>query len=184
LLADLVGHWEKRNREAIGELDPARLDVDEVVELFEQYGTPRQRADLDAVRRFFAREEHRPDDVDDWRACGIESVDDFRARFVDRFYFGCEADDPMNASAFNTRGNALGARLQAVFGSDMGHWDVRDLSGILVEAHELVDDGLITDTDFRDFAFTNPARLYTEGNPDFFAGTPCADAVRTLPSTA
>jgi predicted TIM-barrel fold metal-dependent hydrolase len=180
LLADLVGHWEKRNHETIAELDPARLDVDAVVALFEQYGTPRQRADLDAVRAFFARAEHRPDDVDDWRACGIETVDDFRARFVDRFFFGCEADDPLNASAFNARGNALGARLQAVFGSDMGHWDVRDLSGILVEAHELVDDGLITDADFRDFAFTNPARLYTQGNSEFFAGTPCEHAVRAL----
>ena len=80
LLADLVGHWEKRNRDSIHELDPARLDVDEVVGLFEQYGTARYREHLDAVRGFFARAEHQPDDVDDWRTCGIETVDDFRAR--------------------------------------------------------------------------------------------------------
>jgi predicted TIM-barrel fold metal-dependent hydrolase len=183
LLADLVGHWEKRNRDSIGELDPTRLDVDEVVALFEQYGTDRDRQHIDAVRDFFARAEHQPDDVDDWRACGIETVDDFRTLFVNRFFFGCEADDPLNAWAFNTGGNPLGARLQAVFGSDMGHWDVRDLSGILVEAHELVDNGLITDRDFRDFAFANPARMYAQGNAAFFDGTPCERAVRTLIAT-
>jgi hypothetical protein len=83
----------------------------------------------------------------------------------------------MNASAFNTGQNALGARLKAVFGSDLGHWDVRDLAEILVEAHELVDDGIITATDFRDFTFTNPARLYASANPAFFHGTPCEGAV-------
>ena len=183
LLADLVGHWEKRNRESIRELDPARLDVEEVVGLFEQYGTAADRKDLDAIRAFFTRDEHRPDDIDDWRACGIETVADFQRLFVDRFYFGCEADDPMNASAFNTRQNALGARLNALFGSDLGHWDVRDMAEILVEAHELVDDGVITETDFRDFTFTNPARLYARANPTFFAGTPCEGAVTELLST-
>ena len=65
----------------------------------------------------------------------------------------------------------------------MGHWDVRDLAGILVEAYELVDDGLITDADFRDFVFTNPAQLYAQMSPAFFDGTSCETAVRTLMAT-
>ena len=180
LLADLVGHWEKRNSEAIRDLDPAQLDVDTVVELFGRYAPERYRRQLDAVKQFFARSEHRPDDLDDWRACEIENVDDFRSLFVDRFFFGCEADDPLNVWAFASHVNPLGARLQAVFGSDMGHWDVRDLDQILVEAHELVDDGRITERDFRDFVFTNPARLYAQASPAFFAGTPCEGAVASL----
>jgi predicted TIM-barrel fold metal-dependent hydrolase len=180
LLSDLVGHWEKRNAKALSHLDPAALDVEEVVRLFGQYGTPRYQEHLEAISEFFARPEHRPDVLDDWSACGIESVDDFRALFVDRFFFGCEADDPMNAWAFATNVNPLGARVQAVFGSDMGHWDVHDLDEVLEEAYELVDRGLMTADDFRDFVFTNPARLYAQATPTFFAGTPCEHAVAEI----
>jgi hypothetical protein len=30
------------------------------------------------------------------------------------------------------------------------------------EAHELIDEDVITEEDFRDFVFANPARLWTE----------------------
>ena len=40
-----------------------------------------------------------------------------------------------------------------------------------MEAYELVEDGLITEDDFRDFVFTNPARAKADLNPDFFRGT-------------
>ena len=33
LFADLIGHWEKRNGETILDLDPDRLDVDELMDL-------------------------------------------------------------------------------------------------------------------------------------------------------
>jgi predicted TIM-barrel fold metal-dependent hydrolase len=180
LLSDLVGHWEKRNRDAIRELDPAELDVARVAALFETYAPDRYRSRLDEVRQFFARTEPAPADVDDWRECGIETVDDFGPLFVERFFFGCEADDPMNAWAFATNVNPLGSRLGAVFGSDMGHWDVREIRDVLVEAHELVERGLIDDRDFRDFVFTNPVRLYAQANPRFFDGTPCEHAVAAL----
>jgi hypothetical protein len=42
---------------------------------------------------------------------------------------------------------------------------------VLVEAHELVDDGIITPDDFRDFVFTYPVEFWTGVNPDFFKGT-------------
>ena len=39
------------------------------------------------------------------------------------------------------------------------------------EAYELVEDGLITPADFRDFTFANAVRLWGTQNPRFFAGT-------------
>src|SRR5260370_34537013 len=48
---------------------------------------------------------------------------------------------------------------------------------VLEEAHELVDDGLMTAEDFRDFAFVNPAGLWASMNPDFFKGTVVEDSV-------
>ena len=40
LLADLIGHWDKRGGHAIGGLDPANLDVEAVLELVDKYGSP------------------------------------------------------------------------------------------------------------------------------------------------
>ena len=45
-------------------------------------------------------------------ACEIERAEDIRDLFVPRFFFGCEADDPLTATAFNTKVNPFGARLQ------------------------------------------------------------------------
>jgi hypothetical protein len=42
---------------------------------------------------------------------------------------------------------------------------------VLPEAHELVEDGLITAADFRDFTFPNAVRLWGTQNPHFFNGT-------------
>ena len=108
---------------------------------------------------------------DEWEACGIRRESDVRDKFVPSFYFGCEADDAGVALAFDTRMNPLGAKLNAMFSSDLGHWDVPDMTGILPEAFELVEHGLIDERSFRDFVFGNPARFYTRLNPDFFRGT-------------
>jgi hypothetical protein len=60
------------------------------------------------------------------------------------------------------------------------------MSEVLEEAHELLDDGLITEDDFRQFVFINAASLHTALNPDFFKGTVVEDAVakHVLPATA
>jgi hypothetical protein len=58
-----------------------------------------------------------------------------------------------------------------MFGSDVGHWDVTDVGDVVVEAHELVEDGFITENDFKEFMFWNPAELHAGMNPDFFKGT-------------
>jgi hypothetical protein len=39
------------------------------------------------------------------------------------------------------------------------------------EAYELVEDGLMTEEDFRDFVFANPVSLLAGTNPEFFKGT-------------
>ena len=108
---------------------------------------------------------------DDFAPCQIERPEDIRDLFVPNFYFGCEADDPINAWAFNRRVNPFGVRLNALFGSDIGHFDVPDMTEVLVEAYEGVEDGIITEEDFHDFVFANPVRFWTALNPNFFKGT-------------
>ena len=105
---------------------------------------------------------------------------DDAATFTEQYFFGCEADDPMNAMAFDGARNPGGARLPAVFASDIGHWDVPDFRGVLGEAWELVEDGHITRDDFRDFTFGNAARLWAGTNPGFFDGTVVEGAVADL----
>ena len=46
-----------------------------------------------------------------------------------------------------------------------------DFRDPLPEAYELVEDGHITEDNFRDFVFANAVRLWGTQNPDFFDGT-------------
>jgi len=48
---------------------------------------------------------------------------------------------------------------------------VPDMKEVAHEVHELVEKGAITGADFRDFVFTNPVKMWTGLNPDFFKGT-------------
>ena len=48
----------------------------------------------------------------------------------------------------------------------------------VAEAFELVEHGVLSVEEFREFTFVNPARLHVEANPDFFAGTTVEAAVR------
>jgi hypothetical protein len=128
-----------------------------------------------------------PDELDDWSACGISTPRDVYDQFVPNFYFGCEGDDRLNALAFDTKLNPFGARLNAMFGSDIGHFDVEDMAGIVEEVYELIEDGLVEPRDFRDFTFENAVRLHGGMNPDFFEGTVVSAAaadVLSLETTA
>ena len=49
LFADLLGHWEKRNRQAIHHYDPAELDRSELARLFKQYGSREFAAHADSI---------------------------------------------------------------------------------------------------------------------------------------
>ena len=121
-----------------------------------------------------------PATLDEWAACRIRTVDDIRDLYVPQYFFGCEADDPITATAFDPKLNPFGARLQAMFGSDVAHWDVPDMGEVLEEAWEMVDHGLIDEGAFRDFTFTNPVRFHTRVNPAFFDGTAVEGAVAEL----
>jgi hypothetical protein len=113
----------------------------------------------------------RPSNVDDFAESGLTGPEDILDVFTRQFYFGCEADDPMNALAFNRSLLPHQARLNAVFASDIGHWDVPDVRGVLPEAWELVEDGHLSEDEFRDFTCGNVVRMLTAGNPKFFDGT-------------
>ncbi|MBI3743876.1 MAG: amidohydrolase family protein [Chloroflexi bacterium] len=177
----LIAHWEKRNVRALREnLDPALLDRDLLVRLIAEYGHAKVKTQMAAMEQQVRRIPPGPAQIDEWATCQIEQAEDIRDLFVPHFFFGCEADDPMNACAFDTKMNKFGVRLQAILGSDIGHWDVPDMDKMLVEAHELVEHNLISENDFTDFVFTNPARLHAGMNPDFFAGTVVEGAVRGL----
>ncbi len=180
LFGDLIGHWDKRNRKALEHTDPRTLDRALLQELAQKYGYEDHIAalrardgwpDPDAVNLTGSLA-----DLDDYSACKITKKDDWHDLFVTPFYFGCEADDRANAWAFKRGANPFNARLNAIFGSDIGHFDVPDMMEVLPEAWELVDDGLITTGDFRDFTFANAVRLWGTGNPKFFEGTAVAKA--------
>ena len=121
-----------------------------------------------------------PDFIDDWRALDAKCAEDIRDLFVDNFYFGCEADDALNYTAFNAKANKFGVKLKAMFSSDLGHWDVVDFGDVLAEAHEQAEKGLMTEDDFRDFVFTNPVTFATRLNPDYFKGTVVEGAVAKI----
>jgi predicted TIM-barrel fold metal-dependent hydrolase len=178
LLGDLVGHWQKRNAQSIGALDPDRLDVDALLVLFDRYGDDRVRAGLGELRAYFSRPSARPEQLDEFAQAALTSVADISAKFVPNFYFGCEADDRLVAWAFAENVNAAGARLRPIFGSDISHWDVPDMTEPVEEAYELVEDGVIGEREFRELMFLNPARLHAGMNPEFFTGTVCETAVR------
>jgi predicted TIM-barrel fold metal-dependent hydrolase len=175
LFADLIGHWEKRNADAISDLDPDRLDVDALMGYLATYGDEPVLARLDRIREHFARPAGRPHEINEFALTGIEKTEDFLDLFVPRFYFGCEADDPLVAWAFAEKINPLGARLRPIFGSDISHWDVPDMTEPVVEAHELLEREVIGAEEFREFMFLNPVRLHARANPHFFDATVVAE---------
>jgi hypothetical protein len=64
--------------------------------------------------------------------------------------------------------------------SDIGHWDVPDMTKVLEQAYGLVDKELMSEEDFRDFVFTNPISLHAGMNPDFFKGTVVEQAAKEI----
>jgi predicted TIM-barrel fold metal-dependent hydrolase len=178
LFGDLLEHWERRNARAMERMDPRTLDRGLLMSLAEKYG------DADTVAALQARDGW-PDhdasltggvaDIDDFSACKITRKQDWLDLYATPFYFGCEADDRMNAAAFNPH-NPLGAKLNALYSSDIGHFDVIDMRDPLPEAYELVEDGVISRDNFRDFVFANSVHLWGTQNPKFFEGTAVAKA--------
>jgi hypothetical protein len=179
LLADLVGHFEKRNRDVIRNYDPAALDRGRLLELAKQWGAPRvveRLAELDANLHLLSEPDEDPTRLDEFAGTGVRSAEELARLFAERFFFGCEADDPLNALAYERAKSPFGLSLHALFGSDIGHWDVPEIDHVLLEAWELVEEGIVSEEDFRRFVFASPVALWCAQNPDFFAGSAVAEA--------
>ena len=175
LYNSLFEYWEKRKLDSLSRnLDPAKLDIDLLVEMAKVYGD--ERLTPERIRA----EPHQPgttqlfvppEELDDFAGTGINGGRDILRIFDNNFYFGSEADDRMTAVAFDTKLNHYGAKMNAVLGSDIGHWDVPDMTKVMVEAYELVDDGFMDEEAFREFTYGNVVRMHAGMNPAFFKGT-------------
>ena len=175
LYNSLFEYWEKRKLDSLSRnLDPAKLDIDLLVEMAKIYGD--ERLTPERIRA----EPHQPgttqlfvppEELNDFAGTGINGGWDILRIFDNNFYFGSEADDRMTAVAFDTKLNHYGAKMNAVLGSDIGHWDVPDMTKVMVEAYELVDDGFMDEEAFRDFTYGNVVRMHAGMNPAFFKGT-------------
>jgi hypothetical protein len=164
----LVGFWKKRGARGLDKLDPANLDFDRLGAL---YTARDPRLARYPARALAAMVNGFSERYDDFAAAGIDSVGDIRDQWCRAFTWGCEADDPLVGTAFDTRANPLGARLPAIMGSDIGHWDVPEFDSPLAEAYELVEHGILDEAQLREFLFTNSVDFYGALNSDFFAGT-------------
>ena len=106
------------------------------------------------------------------RRAGSRRKEDFHDLFVRSFFFGCEADDPLTAGAFNARLNPFGShgsrRCSARTSRTGTYPTCRRCSKRRTRWSSTA--GSPTD-DFRDFMFTNPVTFFTRTNPAFFAGT-------------
>jgi len=188
LLSDLIGHWKKRNKGHMHKhMKPTQLDRPALKELARKYMTGNERVmrNLDEVlarnldpsevgvspEEFVSREI----DTDEFEHVTIRNTTDIMRLFTSNFYFGCEADDPMTTLAYHP---SAGLKVKAMLGSDIAHFDVIDAAEVLPEAWEMVEHGLMTEADFREYTFTNVVELHASMNPDFFRGTTVEGAVK------
>ncbi len=180
LLADLVGHWEKRGSHAIGDLDPERLDVAAVMALVRQYGSDDIVSASARIEEFLSRRPGRPAVLDDFVAADVTCADDIVVPVAERSFFGCEADDPLVPLAFDLRIAHRPVTLRPMLGTDVSHWDAPVMDEVLPEAYEAVGEGRLTAEQFEAFAFSNAVRLHGGMDPAFFEGTVCEKEARAV----
>ncbi len=168
MLCDLISHWEKRGPEGLKAYDPDRFQPEQFEDLLAAAGDPINLPPGfgETMQKFTATK----DIFHDFEAAGITSSKEIISQIDRSYWFGCEADDPLVRLAFD---GALpeGATLNAIFSSDVGHWDVPVMAEVLPEVWEQVDNGWLTQDQFRAFTFTNAHRFFTEARPDFFHNT-------------
>ncbi len=190
----LVDRFSKRNLKALQNYNPALTNSNELYQLFERFGgevtqgyslSPEEltRTVLGASFNRYSRDPV-GSELEDFAAAGIETVEDIRDRWVNSFFFGSESDDRTIAAAFNDKANPLNAKINAIYSSDVGHWDVPDITLPLAESWELVEEGVISEADFKAYVFENPYKLYTEANPDFFKGTAVESKLSSIESNS
>ena len=182
LLADLISHWEKRNAEAVQLLSPKNLDRMRLHDLVKQFGTEAMNQGWTSFLEILDRGmgNNVPEQLDDFVACQIKNEKELSDLCVPNFFFGCEADDANLVHAFNRKVNPFSTQLSAVLSSDISHFDVSDMTEVLAEAWELVEDHGLSEEDFYSFAFGNAVRLWGDLNPNFFDGTVVENAARSI----
>ena len=168
MVCDLISHWEKRGPEGLQAYDPARFEPEYFESLLAAADDP-----LDLPPGFgktMQKYTSTKDVVYDFEAAGITGPKDILEQIHRSYWFGCEADDPLVRLAFD---GALpeGATLNAIFSSDVGHWDVPDMAEVMPEVWEQVEHGRLNQDQFRAFTFENAHRFSTEARPDFFHDT-------------
>jgi predicted TIM-barrel fold metal-dependent hydrolase len=167
LLWDILGHFEKFNLPSLMEhFNPERTDHTKLRELFSTYGTSAMQRKLDDIMAGFPKDRLEP--LRFFERAGVESEDEIVELYTKNYYFGCEADDPATAWAFDAK---RGVPLKTVFSSDLSHPDVPVMTHVLPEAFELVDKGLLDEADFKRFVFSNGVGLHGGMNAEFFQGT-------------
>jgi hypothetical protein len=186
----LVDRFSKRSLEGLQNYNPDLTNGDELLNLFERYGSEftqarslsKEELTKTVLGSSFARHSRAPigEELEDFGAAGIKSIEDIRDRWVNSFFFGSESDDRTIAAAFNDKANPLGVKINAIYSSDVGHWDVPDLTAPLAESWDLVKEGVISEADFKSYVFANPYKFYTQANPDFFKGTAIESKVSNI----
>jgi hypothetical protein len=191
LYNDLFMDWRTRNINFLPELDPKKLDEGLFADLCGRYGgdfftarLARMKEGIDASD-LIAGPREVGGELDEFKRCEIRAETDIRDLFAPKFYFGCEGEDYSVGYALDHTKHPLKVRLNAMFGSDIGHFDVPNMNEAVAEAYELVERGVISEADFRDFVFTNPVKLHAEVNSDFFKGTAVeSDVARLLAASS
>jgi predicted TIM-barrel fold metal-dependent hydrolase len=172
LLANLIGGWDKRRHDPmLAHLRPTNLDTEELRRLIDRYGYAALKSkgeDAIGALQLQALTDREKEPLDDYARLDVNSKSELIELYQRNFYFGCEADDPGNAWAFDAR---MPGRLKAILGSDVSHYDVTDFTEVMPEVWELVEDGLLTAQDLREFVFSNAVEAHGRVNPDFFKGT-------------
>ena len=172
LYSELIAHWIKRNGEAMQLYNPAAIERAALLKYAREYGgrVSGERVDevLDSlINRMGAG--YDADLLDEFAPSAVRSPEEIRDIFTASFYFGYESDDPLNSLAWQAMGTPFDAKLKAIYGSDIGHWDVPDMRECAEEAYELVEEGLLDRDQLREFLFTNAVEFWTANNRNFFA---------------
>lgn len=168
LVHDMIGHYHKRGPEGLPAYDPDAFEPDRFDKLLAEHaGRLNPEPGFGAQFADFFRT---PDVVNDFEAAGITGPDDVIRQISTTCWFGCEADDPLTRLAFDPELPG-GVPLNAVFSSDIAHWDVANMVDVMPEAYEQVENGWLDKEQFRAFMCDNAVRLCTGADPSFFKGT-------------
>ncbi len=183
LYCDLLSHWAKRNSVALENYNPALANSTEFLDLAKRWGgdfAAGRAAEILAGQQSVSQRGDDPLIHDEWVPSEITGPADISDIFTRQFYFGCEGDDPLNTLATDERGDSFGPRLRTLYGSDLGHWDVPEMTEAAEEAYELVEQGQLAPEAFRAMVFDNAVEFWTCGNRDFFKGTTIETAANAL----